>query len=1075
MKLPPLTVIPAGAGSGKTWTLQQRLGEWVSAGLVRPERIVAVTFTEAAAGELRERIRGRLVELGRLDDALRLDQASISTIHAFGQRLLTDFAFDHGASPTPRLVNEDEKNLLVRQAIAQAQELQSITSDLKRHGYTYQHGTERSAEDSLRDDILKIISLLRATGWVAADPAYAQQAVNSLAARYGATFDGAALTRKLEAAVRALLAQFPESLADRFPDNATATKALGENYANLRDAARPGRLDDDWKLWSELAKLRGSKRGAPMPEGYDALAQAVIEAASDLHLHPGPLASAQAQARVLVEAAQGVLLQYAANKRAAGLIDYDDMIALANQLLSDGNGTLEVLRQRVDCLVVDEFQDTNPLQFTLLWQLTCAGVPTLVVGDLKQAIMGFQGADARLFEALQRAHADQLVPLTSNWRSQPAVMDFVNALGPRLFPESYQPLAAQAPATEMLPLEAVVFAKAERSQAHVARATAIGARLKALLEDPAQQVIDRHAKTPRRLRGSDIAVLCRTREVLAQYAEVFRALGLRVQMEARGWYGAGVVQLALAALSYVADPDDRHAALTLVSTELGDRTLTAGLDTLMRGESLDSPLLSRLRELGEVTGTHTVYRLVAETLSTLELYDTVMRWPDARQHRANLLRLQAEAGEFMEANPEALACGGFHGAGLQSFLAWLAAKIDRDERVDTQPVPAVLDEHAIELVTWHSAKGREWPVVVVAGLERKVDVRFPQARLVYADFSDLSAIVSGATLEYTPAFDAPATKERVRLPLFEIACEEDRRLLYVAITRAREKLILEWPAFCAKSESTTLFSLLTGNGAVKLEDDAFVIDGTRFPCRVQSAGTEAATPPVQMLDELLPFGRRALATGAAPPTTPDLVNPSELKPGQARSLGALDGGARPTPAPRASVHQYAPALDAPIGRRGIEFGTALHRCFEVLVANPAGLAWLPEILCVDAKEPFVDAVARHVAAFDQWLAGTWPGAVTHREWPVLVSRADGSVLSGTLDLVVQLGADVWVIDHKSDLVSGTPEAAAQYVGQLSAYADALAALGYQVRGLALHWIRQGTVQFVAGNAQKPEGQAPGYS
>ena len=80
----PLTIIPAGAGSGKTYTIQQQLGEWVVQDLIAPERIVAVTFTDAAAAELRERIRAKLLSLGRLEDALKLDQAFISTIHGFG-------------------------------------------------------------------------------------------------------------------------------------------------------------------------------------------------------------------------------------------------------------------------------------------------------------------------------------------------------------------------------------------------------------------------------------------------------------------------------------------------------------------------------------------------------------------------------------------------------------------------------------------------------------------------------------------------------------------------------------------------------------------------------------------------------------------------------------------------------------------------------------------------------------------------------------------------------------------------------------------------------------------------------
>ena len=88
MTLPPLTIVPAGAGSGKTHQIQHQLGKWIVQGKIAPERIVAVTFTEAAATELRERIRANLLGLGRLEDALKLDQAYISTIHGFGLRLL---------------------------------------------------------------------------------------------------------------------------------------------------------------------------------------------------------------------------------------------------------------------------------------------------------------------------------------------------------------------------------------------------------------------------------------------------------------------------------------------------------------------------------------------------------------------------------------------------------------------------------------------------------------------------------------------------------------------------------------------------------------------------------------------------------------------------------------------------------------------------------------------------------------------------------------------------------------------------------------------------------------------------
>ncbi len=108
MSLPLLEIIPAGAGSGKTHTIQTKLSKWVQEGLVKPEKIVAVTFTEAAAAELRDRIRAELVKDGRIEDALRLDQAYMSTIHSFGLRIITEFAFEAEASPVPRLLNDDE-------------------------------------------------------------------------------------------------------------------------------------------------------------------------------------------------------------------------------------------------------------------------------------------------------------------------------------------------------------------------------------------------------------------------------------------------------------------------------------------------------------------------------------------------------------------------------------------------------------------------------------------------------------------------------------------------------------------------------------------------------------------------------------------------------------------------------------------------------------------------------------------------------------------------------------------------------------------------------------------------------
>ena len=272
-------------------------------------------------------------------------------------------------------------------------------------------------------------------------------------------------------------------------------------------------------MWKELRSLRKSKRGCQLPDGYDDLADAVIEAANALPTHPGPLEQAVLHIESLIAAGQEVLVHYAQAKREAGLVDYGDMIAMAAEMLRSRPDVLNTLVQRIDCLVVDEFQDTNPLQFALLWQLKEAGVPTVTVGDLKQAIMGFQGADPRLFDALIRQNQDVAKPLTSNWRSQPNLMHFINAVGPGLFGDEYVPLAPQGADSTQEPIELIDFAVKAKKGQHAVRALSVGDRLKTLLEDSAQQIWDRRTKQRRRLRGGDIAVLCPTHKMLSEYAD----------------------------------------------------------------------------------------------------------------------------------------------------------------------------------------------------------------------------------------------------------------------------------------------------------------------------------------------------------------------------------------------------------------------------------------------------------------------------------------------------------------------------------------------------------------------------
>ena len=1066
--LPPLTIIPAGAGSGKTYTIQQRLGEWVVDGLIAPERIVAVTFTEAAAAELRERIRARLLSLGRLEDALKLDQAYISTIHGFGLRLLTEFAFDAGLSPRPRLLNTDEENTLIRLALARTDKADAITSNLTGFGYRYDYNSQKSAEELFRDDLLRIVMLLRSAGWTEESDSYAEFAANWIKDRYGISGDGDKLTANLLRAVTRLLEVYPESLAMEFGNNATAESQFRRDFRNLNAATNGGALSIDWKLWKELRALRQSKRGCPLPEDYDELADAVIAAAEALPDHPGPLEQAVLHISALIAAGQDVLLHYGEAKREAGLVDYGDMIAMAAAMLRSRPDVLNTLVQRIDCLVVDEFQDTNPLQFALLWRIRDAGVPTVTVGDLKQAIMGFQGADPRLFDALIRQNQDIAVPLTSNWRSQPELMHFINGLGPCLFGEDYVPLTPKGADSTQKPIELIDFtAKAKKGQ-HAVRATSVGARLKTLLEDSTRQVVDRRTKRSRRLRGGDIAVLCPTHRMLADYAEALRRTGLRVRLQEDGWYESRIVQLACQALAYVANPSDRHAALYLAVTELGSLNLKTALEQLIADGKIDSPVLDQLNALAGNVEDRTIFALVADTCSALGLFDVVSVWPDADQSRANLLRLQAEAGEFMDANREALASGGYHGSGIQSFLAWLNAKVEQKDK-NSQPDPRVIDEDAIQLVTWHSSKGREWPVVAVCGMDKRLSPQLPNMALGYSTFDDLSGLIERAQIEYSPKFAASESDDKF-LGDLETAIElESRRLIYVALTRAREKLVLEWPSYLAGKDTRTYWSILESEASLSKQEETISVGDSSFHCLIWNGASELPeehddcqedSQEVRQQDsqrdsqqdtqaELLTVGRRAIRQAHVPDgQIPDSVTPS----------GMVAAWSAETALDRAlETVQYHQELNLDIELSGAALGTFLHRCFEILGVSPNHAGFIPAIAGVELNEDTASGIVASVGSFERWITDRFSATVVHRELPLLGVDDNGSVVSGTADLVLETDGGVWIIDHKSDQVDDPETTFHYYRPQLECYSNLLRSMGHAVSGLGINWIRRGEV------------------
>ncbi|NTU52308.1 MAG: UvrD-helicase domain-containing protein [Chlorobiaceae bacterium] len=1060
-----LNIVSAAAGTGKTHCIQETLAEWVRTGHVAPDRIVAVTFTETAAAELQTRIREALVSAGMLEEALRLDNAYISTIHSFGLRLIGEFAFDAGISPSPRLLNDDEVRLLLGRALATSDRANTLVQGLDRHGYKANHDRTVSTEDRFRKRVLALAGKLRAMGSDTGCDTLTGYAETGIRTIYGETHgEQEPLRQALYQSVATLMEAFPGDLTKVHGAKygVTIHKKLTSDFRQIAIARAGGGewLEHDWKLWQYLRKLRQqSTRQNPLPEGYADAVTTVISMANSLPEHPGPLVDAVAHAVGLLEATVDLLGAYSLEKKQRGLVDYTDMVSEAYRMLVDPESPVSAaLSQRLGCLVVDEFQDTNPLQFSLLWSLTRGNLPTVVVGDLKQAIMGFQDADSRLFERLCGDNPADTTTQSGNFRSSAQLMEWINLVGKGLFGENYTELAPKAPYESRVehPLEVIESARNLKPRQWAAQTVL---RISELLNaDPSVEVYDKHLKAHRPLRGGDIAVLCFKNDRLKTYAEELRRAGVRCRLQEEGWLDSRIVQLVWHCLSYIADPGDLHAALYLSATELGHSNLAPALSAVLARRPFDGFPFTILDEAASGSPDRTVGDLLDEVIDRLDLYGVTSAWPNAREARANLLRLSEECLGFMSANRDAMASGGYHGTGVKTFQSWLKGKVARDRDGDLQPEPSVGDDDAVQLMTWHRSKGREWPVVCVCGLDQKEFPRLPAETVEYPGFEgiELSSILDHARIGIYPEFDAPEQHQQFQAGLWDELGSTMDRLLYVAMTRAREKVILEWPSAPQKDEDKmTYFKRFVARTGAAMTPEGMQIAGGIYPCRHDNLGEMVPDPldAVEPDHQLPTIGRRAITPAPLPDSpTPELYTPSSLH----NSECAIPGGRREEVYGRPLVIDF-PGITDPQ-----EKGKILHRAFEVLSQHPERKVLLSDAVGRALTTEQADAIAGAVTAFDRWIAETLKPLSVNAEVPLLTLDGNGSVVTGFADMLVETADGIWIVDHKSDQVT-TPEILEErfriYYPQLKCYADALATVAGSkpVRGFVVNWLSFGMV------------------
>jgi ATP-dependent exoDNAse (exonuclease V) beta subunit len=1025
--------ISAGAGSGKTYRLTALLHDMLIDGRVNPSGILATTFTNKAAAELRERVRSHLIHQGQYALATAIGQARIGTVNSVCGNLLTRFAFDAGMPVEQHVLDESRAAQMLDESIDEVIEgrtlkhLLTVARRLNLDQVPRGEG-ERPWKAALR----AIVSQARSN---AISPAnlrdFGRRNADQLLGLFP-TPTTRDLSAELLRAIATALPTIRQTLSAKAQKN---TAAYLEQLEGFERDIRAGHFQ--WAQWNKLAN---SEPGAKLRAAVQTVATIAGEHAEHPRLHQ----DVREYLETLFSLGADVLDNFRIRKRQIGAVDFTDQESELLKIL-DLPQVAETLTAELDLLMVDEFQDTSPIQLALFLKLAQCAKHVVWVGDVKQAIYGFRGGDATLMTAVVKALPalkGEKETLKTSRRSRPALVHFVNDLLGGAFSGipaddvHLKPTREEFQGSHAVEDWLLEGKNADDQYHSIAAGIATLLQAKTTITDPESGDL-------RPLRLGDIAVLARANDTVNALAGVLQAQGIMASTEQPGLLGRPEIVLSLACLRRLNDENDTIATAEIVSlAECEDPQVwlterLAWLDsgapraTWREADDAAHPIFRAIKILREQRSQLSPREAVHLVLARCHLGRCVLQWQQsperARLRLANLDRLGELAGEYEDACRSTR-----EAATLSGFLLWLEDLADAEE--DTMPQPAI---DAVQVMTHHAAKGLEWPAVVLGDLASDVkDSIWHAVRAESASVFDVQDPLKDRFLRYWPwpyggqsnvpvadVVAASAAAQTVRTA----AIEEHKRLLYVSMTRTRDILILARQA--KKPDGEWMATIGLANFLPQTDGPSIALKrGRTVPFIRRRLHSSIATLGVIPPTVDLRWFEMAGQLTEKPSLT---VSPSQSTPVAASVVDSVQIGTR-----------------VPVDRKSdsAALGEAVHGCLAAYFSSGDAALRSIDVQGILARNGVADALSSddllgQLVAVRRWLQDRWPNASTFVEIPIIYLPGDGQIMSGRVDLLLKVENGWILVDYKSGAQNSSQWniLAATYGGQLAAYSAAIEA------------------------------------